>query len=124
MVAHAVATGRLIDQLSVRADAGIALDVAYGGDRPFPYLGGGVLVGNHPAVGRQVPQPRVHGRRLADRRAELGTVVRVDPNLMPFTLPVDGAVIVRPDRYVAAVAHDRDELAVVTQELLARLGRA
>jgi 3-(3-hydroxy-phenyl)propionate hydroxylase len=144
VAAHAVATGRLIDQLSGRSDAGVALDAAYGGDRPFPHLSGGVLVGDHPAVGRQVPQPRIDDRRLdeligdrfgvlvddpsiaepvADEWAELGTIVRVDPQLMPFTLPVGGAVIVRPDRYTAAVAHDRDELAAVTQKLLARLGR-
>jgi 3-(3-hydroxy-phenyl)propionate hydroxylase len=145
VVAHAVATGRLIDQLSGRADNGIALDAAYGGNRPFPHLSGGVLIGDHPAVGRQVPQPRIDGRRLdellgrgfgvlvddpsiaeplADRWAELGTVVRVDPLSMPFTLPVGGAVIVRPDRYVAAVANNRAELVTATQELFTRLGRA
>jgi 3-(3-hydroxy-phenyl)propionate hydroxylase len=129
VVAHAVDTGRLIDELSGRADATTGLDAAYGGGRPFPTLDHGVRVGDHPAVGRQLPQPAIDGRPLdellgdgfavvVDSPAvtadipfgELACVVVVPTGTMPMVLPPGGAVVVRPDRYVAAVAHDADEL--------------
>ena len=57
-----------------------------------------------------------------DRRwAELARIVEVPLGSMPMTLPAGGAVIVRPDRYVAAVAHDADELATASTALLAHL---
>ncbi len=64
VVAHAVDTGRLIDELSGREPATTGLDAAYGGSRPFPILQHGMLYGDHPAVGRQLPQPTVDGHRL------------------------------------------------------------
>ncbi len=142
VVAHAVDTGRLIDELSGRAPATTGLDAAYGGSRPFPHLTHGMLFGDHPAVGRQLPQPMVDGRRLdellgaefaiivddrsilteADEQwADLATVVEVPVGVLPNTLPPGGAVIVRPDRYVAAVAHDATELATASTALLAHL---
>jgi 3-(3-hydroxy-phenyl)propionate hydroxylase len=142
VVAHAVDTGRLIDELSGRTPATTGLDAAYGGSRPFPILTHGVLFGDHPAVGRQCPQPMVDGRRLDDllgsgfalvvdnrailaeadgRWTDLATVVEVPVGTLPLTLPPGGAVIVRPDRYVAAVAHDATELATAGTALLAHL---
>jgi len=142
VVAHAVDTGRLIDELSGRAPAATGLDAAYGGSRPFPILRDGMLHGDHPAVGRQLPQPTIDGRPLDEllgtgfaivvddpsvladldeRWAELAIPVELPAGSIPMTLPPGGAVIVRPDRYVAAVAHDRDELIAATDALLAHL---
>ncbi len=142
VVAHAVDAGRLIDELSGRAPAATGLDAAYGGSRPFPILTHGMLFGDHPAVGRQFPQPTVDGQRLDDllgsgfalvvddrsilegvepQWTNLATVVEVPASLLPLTLPPGGAVIVRPDRYVAAVAHDATELAAAGTALLAHL---
>jgi 3-(3-hydroxy-phenyl)propionate hydroxylase len=141
VVAHAVDTGRLIDELSGRADATTGLDAAYGGGRPFPTLDHGVRVGDHPAVGRQLPQPVVDGHPLDDllgdgfavvtdstavaERVPLGGLARlvvVPPGTMPMVLPPGGAAIVRPDRYVAAVAHDTDELDAAWTTMLDRMG--
>jgi 3-(3-hydroxy-phenyl)propionate hydroxylase len=140
VVAHAVDTGRLIDELSGRAPATTGLDAAYGGSRPFPILREGMSYGDHPAVGRQLPM--IDGRRLDEllgrdfaivvedrsvlaesgsRWDGLATVVEVPAGVLPMTLPPGGAVIVRPDRYVAAVAHDATELAVASTSLLALL---
>jgi len=138
VVAHAVDTGRLIDELSGRAEATTGLDAAYGGGRPFPILEHGVLVGDHPAVGRQLPQPTLDGRPLDDllgsgfavvsdaprsttRWGALARAVIVPPGTMPMVLPPGGAVIVRPDRYVAAVAHDDDELDAASAIILDHL---
>ncbi len=142
VVAHAVDTGRLIDELSSRASASTGLDAAYGGDRPFPILEHGIRVGDHPAVGRQLPQPRIDGRPLdellgtgfavvADSESfdtatratwgDLASVVVVPVATMPLALPHGGAVIVRPDRYVAAVAHDAAEFAASSDALLRQL---
>ena len=142
IVEHAVDTGRLIDQLAGRADHGIDLDSAYGGGRPFPTLDAGLRWGDHPAVGRQVPNPLVDGRRLDDLLAgrfglvvdspstaepvagawgELATIVCIDPSAMPFTLPAGGAAIVRPDRSVAAVAEHAADLVAASRELLSTI---
>ena len=139
VVAHAVDTGRLIDELSGRAEATTGLDAAYGGGRPFPILERGVRVGDHPAVGRQLPQPTLDGRPLDDLlgsgfaivtdtpRAstplgDLAHVVVIPADAMPMVLPPGGAVIVRPDRYIAAVAHDDAELDAACTALLDQLG--
>jgi 3-(3-hydroxy-phenyl)propionate hydroxylase len=143
VVAHAVDTGRLIDELSGRAPANTGLDAAYGGGRPFPLLEHGIRVGDHPAVGRQLPQPTIDGLPLdellgpgfavvtdseslveAARVAwgRLASVVVVPVGTMPLALPPGGAVIVRPDRYVAAVAHDPDEFAASSDALINQLG--
>jgi 3-(3-hydroxy-phenyl)propionate hydroxylase len=143
VVAHAVDTGRLIDELSGRAPASTDLDAAYGGGRPFPILEHGIRVGDHPAVGRQVPQPTIDGRPLDDllglgfavvvdgegmvgtakaRWGDLASVAVVPVGTMPLALPPGGAVIVRPDRYVAAVAHDAAEFAAASDALFHQLG--
>ena len=48
-------------------------------------------------------------------------MVEVPAGVLPMTLPPGGAVIVRPDRYVAAVAPDTTELAAASAALLAPL---
>lgn len=143
VVAHAVDTGRLIDELSGRAPASTALDAAYGGGRLFPILEHGIRVGDHRAVGRQVPQPTIDGRPLDDllgrgfavvvdgeglvdaiaaRWGGLASIVVVPVGTMPLALPPGGAVIVRPDRYVAAVAHGAAEFAASSEALFHQLG--
>ena len=148
VVAHAVDTGRLIDQLAGRESHGVDLGAAYGGDRPFPHLEHGVLHGDHPMVGRQSPQPTIDGVPLDDlvgngfgivvtdpalaevaatRWGDLATVVDVSDGVagpMADVLPPSGAVIVRPDRYVAAVAAGIDEFTAASDALLAHLARA
>ena len=145
LVAHAADTGRLIDQLSGRQAEVDGLNAAYGGSRPFPILEHGVLYGAHPAIGRQLPQPTVGGRRLdellgndfavivddmstatgiASDWAGLATIVEVPVATLPSTLPRGGAVIVRPDHYVAAIAHNATELAEASAALLALIRAA
>lgn len=142
VVAHAVDTGRLIDELSGRAKSATGLDAAYGGGRPFPTLDHGVRFGDHPAVGRQLPQPVVDGRPLdeligagfgvvTDSRdlavlaeavwGDLATVITVPTGTVPFAVPEGGVAIVRPDRYVAAVAVGADELAAASAALIDQL---
>ena len=145
VVAHAVDTGRLIDELAGRTASGTGIDAAYGGGRPFPTLDHGVRVGDHPAVGRQFPQPIVAGAPLDDQLGEgfavvtddddlaraagvlwgdLATIVTVSTGAVPMAVPDGGAAIVRPDRYVAAVVHDQDELVAATAALEHRLRMA
>lgn len=139
VVEHAVEAGRLIDELSGRTPNETGLDAAYGGGRPFPILSGGMLHGDHAAVGRQFPQPTIDGRRLDEllgsgfaivvddvsilegldtRWLSHGQVVELSASVVPRVIPVGGAVIVRPDRYVAAVAHNAAELAEASAALL------
>ncbi len=145
MVAHAVETGRLIDQLAGRIDSGVGIEAAYGGGREFPYLRHGLVHGDHPRVGKQMPQPIVDGRFFDDRlghgfallvrdRSMIpetverlwstvdAAIVEVAPPLFDGLLPPRGAVIVRPDRYVAAVVDDADGLTSATEALAARMG--
>ena len=142
VVEHAVDTGRLIDELSGRAPQQTGLDAAYGGSRPFPILRHGMLFGDHPSVGRQLPQPTIDGQPLDEllgtgfaivvddtsvladldeRWGDLARIVELPVGSLPMTLPPGGAVIVRPDRYVAAVAHDATDLAAASSALLEHL---
>lgn len=146
VVAHAVDTGRLIDTLSGRAGESPDLDSAYGGQRPFPHLTSGVLAGDHPLVGRQAPQPRLDGVLLdeslgdgwalllgpeADAAApEVTTwagrgarIVRLPEGAAPdVLLPPTGVMVVRPDRYIAAVASTAADLGPLTAELTITMG--
>lgn len=126
-VAHSADAGRLIDALAQGMDFDTA--AGYGGGRPFPHLEGGIRVGDHPAVGHPMPQPTVDGtpldRLLGNGFALLSTspleidaatattwdrlggsiVVVDDPAVAAIARP-DQVIVVRPDRYVAAVADD------------------
>ncbi len=143
VVANAVDTGVLIDQLAGRVDADKSIEAGYGGARPFPHLEHGLLHGDHASVGRQLPQPTVDGVRLDDllgrgfavvvvdesvadevRRqwaAVGGSIVIVPPGALQRLLPDGGAVVVRPDRQIAAVAADASALAIATNDLVGRL---
>jgi 3-(3-hydroxy-phenyl)propionate hydroxylase len=137
-VEHSAAAGKLIDALA----AGVTADTAagYGGDRPFPHLEHGLLDGDHPAVGRQVPQPTVDGEPFDDRLGDHFTLLSRRPidrellrwwsdrgaesavvpaGLFDGLLDDDTCVIVRPDRYVTAVTED---LAVTTARLAPHFG--
>ncbi len=138
---HACDTGRLIDQLSGRVDSDVGTDSGYGGSRPFPRLTTGMIEGDHPMVGRQLPQPTIDGTRfdellgqgfavVCDDGAQVGADIRtrwqslggrvvVAPDALaaiPFAPPGD-VIVVRPDRVVAAVVRPED-LAAVTDRLL------
>jgi 3-(3-hydroxy-phenyl)propionate hydroxylase len=143
VVANAVDTGILIDQLSGRIEADKSIEAGYGGARPFPHLEHGLIHGDHPSVGRQVPQPMVDGARLDDLFGNGfvvvvtdevvahdvrepwetigGSVLTVPGDALPGLLVDGGAVIVRPDRQIAAVAADQVELQIATDDLLGRL---
>lgn len=143
VVAHAVDTGKLIDQLSGRTTTDTGIDAAYGGSRPFPKIEHGVRFGDHPMTGKQLPQPTLDGRPLdeylgdgfaivvedagvpglvAERWSDWAKTVVVPPGTFPGLLVPEGALIVRPDRYVAAVCADQAALATATQEIHALLG--
>ena len=144
VVAHAVDVGRLIDQLSGREPQVLGLDAAYGGGREFPHLEHGLLSGDHPAVGRQLRQPVVQGQLLdaflgagftllmragtsvpadlADRWARVGaSTVYLPSGVLDNLVPQDGVVVVRPDRYVAAVATDQNDFRTISEQLLAMM---
>jgi 3-(3-hydroxy-phenyl)propionate hydroxylase len=121
-VAHAVDAGRLIDAIVEEGDAGVASGY---GQQPFPRLDGGALLPGHSAVGLPLPAALDDGPRdrcvvggwtlIADRPIEspmavwdhLGAsvLVRELPQL-PGPRSAGQVVIVRPDRYVAAVTDD------------------
>jgi 3-(3-hydroxy-phenyl)propionate hydroxylase len=128
VVDYAVDTGRLIDHLAAHATSDDP-SAGYGGGRPMPILVGGFLDDDQPFVGREIPNPldgdgvRLDAR-LANKmalivlsgRAEdahqlcaasaLGAldlhIVTVGPEELPWHVNNDTAVLVRPDRIVAA----------------------
>ena len=126
LVAHAVDMGRLIDQLAGRGGEQDGLQSAYGGHRPFPHLEAGMVTGDHPLVGRQAGNPFVGGRRLDEHvGAGFAVVVPARDRFAGSALATwerlgatvaetdaltgvagDAAVVIRPDRYVAAVCAD------------------
>ncbi|HYF46500.1 MAG TPA: FAD-dependent monooxygenase, partial [Acidimicrobiales bacterium] len=125
VVAHAVEAGRLIDQLAGRIDAQADPSAGYGGDRPFPHLVDGVCWGDDPMVGRQLPQPWPGAdEALGDGWAVLtrsgSAVGGLGARAVASGLAGPaGGIVVRPDRYVAAVAETDEEL----ERALADLGR-
>jgi 3-(3-hydroxy-phenyl)propionate hydroxylase len=122
-VAHAVDMGRLIDQLAGRQSHGVGLDSGYGGTRPPPYLEAGVVVPGDERVGHPFPwRPavsdavRTNGASFVVVTASAADVAAVAHGI-PAVNVVDAeatagsyAVVIRPDRYVAAVAADADQL--------------
>lgn len=129
-VASAVDLGLLIDQLAGRVSHGVGLESGYGGGRPSPYITQGMVVGDDPRVGRQFWfQPEVS--RAVTRDGAAFAVVAATEIALPRELhDLDArvvvsphavgdayAIVVRPDRYVAAVARDAHELGQHAQVL-------
>lgn len=129
IVAHAVDVGRLIDQLAGRVSHGVAEDAGYGGARPQPFLEAGFLTGDDPRVGHQFWHREGVSRALRANSASLAVVVRNPVDLPrdikqmaqvvvdPDAVGDDHAIVVRPDRYVAAVAKDALDLIAIAQTL-------
>lgn len=137
VVAHAIDTGRLIDQLAGRGGEQADLESAYGGQRAFPHLEHGMRAGDHLLTGRQasnitltdgrqldtaagdgfaiiVPSPEGPGSSAAldEWRARGATIVE---GSMPFA---DGIVVVRPDRSIASVSTTAEEFTEHTALLM------
>ena len=123
VVAHAADVGRLIDQLSGRVSHGINSDSGYGGARPAAHIESGLVYGNDERVGHQfwfhpdVSAAVVHnGASLVVVCAEAidlpDELVRLDAHVVvaPSAVGDAYAIVVRPDRYVAAVVRDAREL--------------
>ncbi len=129
VVHHAIDTGKLMNHIAATGGADDA-SAGYGGTRPFPKLNGGLMAGENPVVGRQVPNPVLpDGRRLDDHlprsfsvltsaanaaavevllRSDVvtrfnATVVQVDPARFPFLVSETNAVLLRPDFTIAAI---------------------
>jgi 3-(3-hydroxy-phenyl)propionate hydroxylase len=139
-VEHSADTGRLIDALARGDNA--CTESGYGGGRPFPHLEAGLIFGDHPAVGKLLPQPTVDGARLdellgpgfvligddpldasaavSDAWAALGArpLVVTHPDLDEVRGPGQ-TIVVRPDRYIAAVTDDLDTVAKSMMEAVA-----
>jgi len=122
-VGHAVDMGRLIDQLAGKVSHGVDVESGYGGTRPAPFLEAGVVVGEDPRVGHQFwfhpdvsKAVTTNGASFAvvaateislpEELRALGAIVVVAPEAVTGSY----AVVVRPDRYVAAVARNENEL--------------
>jgi 3-(3-hydroxy-phenyl)propionate hydroxylase len=129
-IAHAVDMGRLIDQLGGRVSHGVDVESGYGGTRPSPYLESGIVVGDDSRVGHQFwyhpavsAAARVNGASfvvVASTNIELPDNLHVlDAQVVVAPASVNGAyaVVIRPDRYVAAVATSAGELESISHAL-------
>lgn len=123
VVSHAADLGRLIDQLAGRVSHGISADSGYGGARPQPFLEHGFVWGSdprvghqfwyHPAVSRALRHDGVSCVVVAASAVELpAALAAIGAQLVvaPEAVGESFAVVIRPDRYVAAVASDSSEL--------------
>ena len=110
---------------------GVDIESGYGGTRPSPYIEEGIVLGDDPRVGHQFwfrPEVsdavRQDGASFALVTAEpmdIPSTVSGFPivNIVaPETLGDDFAIVVRPDRYVAAVAHTVADVEPVLTTLL------
>ena len=122
-IAHAVDLGRLIDQLGGRVSHGVDVESGYGGTRPSPFIEAGILVGDdarvghqfwyHPEVSKAVQRDGASFVLVTAAPVDIPVsfgVVPVVNVVAPETLGGAFAIVVRPDRYVAAVASDVTEL--------------
>lgn len=123
VVAHAADVGRLIDQLAGRKSHGINSDSGYGGSRPAAHIEAGLVYGDDERVGHQFWfHPDVSAalvRNGATLVVVCGQDIELPQELMqleaqiviaPSALGSAFAIVVRPDRYVAAVVNDAQEL--------------
>lgn len=123
-VGHAADLGRLIDQLSGRDDTDVDSDAGYGGARPQPFIEVGVLTGDDARIGHQFWFDADVSRAVVADGASFVVVatthIEVPKPLInlgarlvvsPRATQGEYAIVVRPDRYVAAVATNADELA-------------
>jgi hypothetical protein len=110
------------------------VESGYGGTRPSPHIEQGIVFGDDPRVGHQFWfHPHVSSAVRA-QGASFAVVTQV-PIELPDTLQRIGAqlviapesiqgayaVVVRPDRYVAAVAYDANQLSRVSELLFASM---
>ncbi len=115
---HSVDSGLLMQAIAHNGAA--ALETGYG-QRPFPKLVGSMFVEGHELVGAVLPElvdsmfSTSEGWRVlscdVDQPPRLwsdldATVVNVAVEAVPGLLESGGALLVRPDRYVAAVSND------------------
>lgn len=138
VVEHAVDVGRLIDSLSGKGGDADE-DAGYGGGRPFPAHHGGLFRGEGAWVGEPATQPRGDDGSWGDDRFGPGFAVLVaDESLVvpPAWATLGASVvrveaeeigghrcsIIRPDRYVDAVADDQATLDQLTTDLFAAMG--
>ncbi len=138
VVQYAADVGRLIDALSGKG-GDIDESAGYGGGREFPDLAGSLINGSGALVGAQSTQVCGPDGEWGDTRLGAGFAVLVaDPALdVPaawgeigaITVAVEpdeivghGCSIVRPDRYVSAVADSQAELDSMTAALFAQMG--
>ena len=122
-VGHAADLGRLINQLSGKEETGVDSEAGYGGARPQPFIEAGMITGEDSRVGHQFWFDAEVSRAVVADGASFVVVSSV-PIEMPKDLVDLGAqlvvashatqgtyaIVVRPDRYVAAVANDANEL--------------
>ena len=133
-IAHAVDMGRLMDQLGGRVSHGVDIESGYGGTRPSPHIEQGIVFGDDPRVGHQFwfhplvsSAVRAQGASFAvvtQENIELPNALqRMGAQVVVAPESVQGAfaVVVRPDRYVAAVANDANELSRVSELLFASM---
>lgn len=132
-VAHAVDMGRLIDQLAGRVSHGVDIESGYGGSRPPAHLESGVVVGDNPRVGHQFWYRPEVSAAVRDDLASFAIVTSAPIDMVgslaalhavnvvaPEAVGEAFAVVVRPDRYVAAVATSTDELSAMADALITR----
>jgi 3-(3-hydroxy-phenyl)propionate hydroxylase len=123
VVGHAADVGRLIDQLAGRESEGIDTDSGYGGARPQPFIETGMVTGDDPRVGHQFWYHPLVSEAVVTNGGSFvlvsGTTVELPAELRalgcqcvvaPEAVENAYAIVVRPDRYVAAVAHNASEL--------------
>ena len=132
VIEHAVDMGRLIDQLAGRVSHGVDVQSGYGGTRPAPHIEAGIVTGDNPRVGHQFWYHPGVSRAVREGGASFAVVTAVPVEMPPALVALSAvnvvapeavgdsyAVVVRPDRYVAAVAADHPALAADADTLLA-----
>jgi len=123
VVGHAADVGRLIDQLAGRESEGIDTDSGYGGARPQPFIETGMVTGDDPRVGHQFWYHPLVSQAVVTNGGSFvlvsATTVELPAELealgcqcvvAPEAVENVYAIVVRPDRYVAAVAQNSSEL--------------